>query len=72
MNDKKSKKTPIILEKTVCANPTIRVLKIDEKAQKCGTNICTGITKIEIIKAGNALKSADCPVGDDMPKEFKF
>jgi hypothetical protein len=56
VNLKKSKKTKIILEKIVCANPTIKVLTIDEKSQKCGKDICTGIKKIEIIKAGNLLK----------------
>lgn len=61
---KKEKKTPITLTRTVCANPTIRVLKIDEKAQKCGDDICTGINAIKIIKAGNVILAKNCPVGD--------
>lgn len=69
---KKSKKTEITLERIVCANPTIRVLKIDEKSQKCGNDICTGIKSIEMVKAGNILKYADCPAGDELKKEFMF
>jgi hypothetical protein len=67
---KKSKKTPIKLSTKVCANPTIRVLKIDEKAQKCGDDICTGITKINIVKPGHNIKYTDCPVGDELQSEF--
>lgn len=61
---------------TSCSKVTIRVLLIDEQRQKCGRNICTGISKIEFFTGMVEAKQADCPPDDvkdeDMDSSMLF
>jgi len=56
VNLKKEKKITSPLSKQPCSKFSIKVEGINQKAQKCGEDICTGIKKIVVQKVGSIVK----------------